>query len=526
MADVNVNSPAGEAPTMAPSIRTDDQILPHIRWVPITKSNCYLNVEKSQSNPIYKIAVDILKHTNFFRVFTASSTIPSIYIQKLWDTITPVNNNQAFTSPSSSDALINFVNELGYPKLVRNLSNVITNDMFQPWRALTTIINLCLMGKTSGFERPRAPVLQILWGVVTRAHIDYAERIWEEFSQSIHTFIDDKRNLAQHTHKKKKATLIVIPSIQFTKLIIYYLQRKHKFHPRPNSPLHSPNEEPVLGYLKFSAKGTKREVFGMPIPGSHIIADIQEASYYHEYLEKVSKHQRYLAHETGSDLDSPVPKPTKLARKPKPMAPKAHPRLSILKPVTSAQPEPKSTLAKTQGKKRKPTTKMSNKPSIAIKTRRGLVTENGLLPPVVIREPEPNKYQPLLEVPGKGKAKVTEEQVAHDLLNLQKPKLISPADQYIFQRHTSTPIGSSKHDESSSLYAKLRLTNNKEETKEDVPGADTGGEVQAGPDPGNAKESQPMPSHMVHAGSDREHIDLDVADVTPLLKILRQDLSR
>nr|GEX03969.1 hypothetical protein [Tanacetum cinerariifolium] len=424
MADVNVNAPAGEAPTMAPPIRTDDQILPHIRWVPIAKSNCYLNVEKSQSNPIYKIAMDILKHTNFFRAFIASSTIPSIYIQQLWDT-----------------------------------------------------------------------------GIVTRAHIDYAERIWEEFSRSIHTFIDDKRNLAQHTHKKKKATLIVIPSIQFTKLIIYHLQMKHKFHPRPDSPLHSPNEEPVLGYLKFSAKGTKRGVFRMPIP--------------------------------GSDSDSPAPKPTKLARKPKSMAPKAYPRPSISKPVTSVQPEPKSTLAKTQGKKRKPTIKMSNKPSIAIKTRRGLVTkkrkpisslrfEDGSVdedvpskePHVMLkREPEPNKYQMLSEVPGKGKAKVTEEQVSHDLLNLQKPKLISPADQYIFQRHTSTPIGSSKHDESSSLYAKLRLTKNKEEIKEDVPGADKGG--QAGPDPGNAKESQPMPSYVVHAGSDREHIDLDVADVLP-----------
>ncbi|GJU04734.1 hypothetical protein Tco_1121164 [Tanacetum coccineum] len=75
---------------------------------------------------------------------------------------------------------------------------VTTNDMFQPWRALATIINLCLTGKTSGFERPRAPVLQILWGIVNRAHIDYAERMWEEFTQSIHTFTEDKRRLAQH----------------------------------------------------------------------------------------------------------------------------------------------------------------------------------------------------------------------------------------------------------------------------------------------------------------------------------------
>ncbi|GKB07840.1 hypothetical protein Tco_0836124 [Tanacetum coccineum] len=81
MADVNVNAPAEQAPAMAPPTCTDDQILPRSRWVPVGKSNRCLDVVKSQSNPIYKIDVDILKHTNFFRSFTASSTIPSIYIQ-------------------------------------------------------------------------------------------------------------------------------------------------------------------------------------------------------------------------------------------------------------------------------------------------------------------------------------------------------------------------------------------------------------------------------------------------------------
>nr|GEU73245.1 hypothetical protein [Tanacetum cinerariifolium] len=312
MADVNVNAHADQAPTMAPPTRTDDQILHHIRWVPIGKSNCYLDVERSQSNPIYKIAVDILKHTNFFRAFTASSTIPTIYIQRFWDTvgydktITPANNNYAFSSPLTPNALINFVNDLGYQKVVRNLSNVVTNDMFQLWRALTTIINLCLTEKTSGYERPRAPVFQIIWGVINRAHIDHAERIWEESTQSIYTFIEDKKNLAQHTHGKKKATLIVILSIRFTKLIIYYLQSKHKFHPRPDSPLHLPNEDPVLGYLKFIAKGTKREVFEMHIPDKLITADIQGEPYYKEYMEKVAKHQRYLA-DSEVESDENVP---------------------------------------------------------------------------------------------------------------------------------------------------------------------------------------------------------------------------
>nr|GEU34507.1 retrovirus-related Pol polyprotein from transposon TNT 1-94 [Tanacetum cinerariifolium] len=401
----------------------------------------------------------------------------------------------------------------------------------------------------------------ILWGIVNRAHFDYAERIWEEFTQFIHTFIKDKRNLAQHIQMKKKATLIVTPSIQFTKVIIYYLQGKHKFHPRPYSPLHFPNEEPVLGYLKFNAKGTKREVFGMPIPGSLITADIQGASYYQEYLAKVAKQQRYMAGEIGSDPDSPAPKPTKTAKKSKPTATKADPRPPVSKPASSKQPEPKPAPAKTQGKKRKLVTDISDKPSSARKSKPSLVTKRqkptsslrlvdesvakdipekepraddeeadvqraleeslksiydvprGPLPLVVIREPESKKHQPLLEVPRKGKEKVTEEQVARDLLTLQTPKKKSPADRCIFQRRTSTHTGSSGHDESSSLYAELGLTDSEDESDEDVPGTDAGIQGQAGPDPGDAVASQPLPSPVVYAGSDLEHMDLDVADV-------------
>ncbi|GKD76923.1 hypothetical protein Tco_1339544, partial [Tanacetum coccineum] len=266
---------AEHAPSMAPPIRTDEQIMPHIRWMPIGKSNCYLNEEKSQPSLIFKIAVDILKQTNFFRAFTASSTIPAIYIQQFWDTICFDSKAGDIKCPPGRQMVLislkthseHSSNHLGYPREVINLSNVTTNDMFQPWRALTTIINLCLTGKTSGFERPRAPVLQILWGVVNRAHIDYAERMWEEFTQSIHNFTKDKRNLAQQAQGKKKVTIILIPSIRFTKLIIFHLQRLHNFHPRPESPLHLPTEEPVL----------------------------------------VAKHQRYLVGKEVSDPDSPAP---------------------------------------------------------------------------------------------------------------------------------------------------------------------------------------------------------------------------
>ncbi|GJU66699.1 hypothetical protein Tco_1252958 [Tanacetum coccineum] len=539
----------------------------------------------------------------FNGAFTASSTIPAIYIQQFWDTIcfdskagsykcqldeqwfdltkdtlrdalqiTPVDNNRAFSPPPTPDTLVEFVNKLGYPKEVIHLSNVTTNDMFQPWRALTTIINLCLTGKTSGFERPRAPVLQILWGVVNRAHIDYAERMWEEFTQSIHTFTEDKRNLAKHTLGKKKATLILIPSIRFTKLIIFHLQRLHNFHPRPESPLHLPTEEPVLGNLKFSAKGTKREVFGMTIPNELINDVIRGSDYYDAYLEKVAKHQRHLAGEEVSDPESPAPKPAKPTKQAKPKATK-QPTVS----KTTAK-KPKPAPAKPQEKKRKPVSESSEAPPLAKRAKAGKVvkkrtvksskqlvdefvdegvpaakpsledteeailqkvleesltdaypTQRGPLPPVVFRETDTGKLQPLPEVPGKGKEKVGEEQAAQVLLHLQTTKKKSPTEQYIFQRHTPVPSEPAGHEESSSLYAELGLSGSDTESDEEMPsvvrsgaqdegqaGPDPGklDEGQAGPNPDDVAESQPLPTPSVLAGPNLEHLDVEITDAS------------
>ncbi|GKA93955.1 hypothetical protein Tco_0815941, partial [Tanacetum coccineum] len=491
MADVNVNAPAEQALAMAPPTHTDEHILPRSRWAPFWDTVRYDKTTGSYSSQLDEQWFDLTKDT-------LSDAFQ----------ITPVDNNNAFSSPPTPDVLIKFVNDLGYPKVVRTLSDA---------------------------------------GVVKRAHIDYAERMWEEFTQSIHTFIEDKKNLAQHTQGKKKSTLIVIPSVRFTKLIIHHLQSKHKFHPRPGSPLHLPNEESVLGYLKFSAKGTKREVFGMPILNNLITADIQGEQYYNAYLEKVAKHQRYLAGEEVSNPDSPAPKPAKAtkpkATKPsKPLAPKAAPitkPAAAKAPKTTASRPPKPTpettepSKKDQSKKRKLVKESSEAPSPAKRPKAGKVIKKqtqksslrlvdefadegvpvneprfsdeeahlqkaveeslkdvhaahqGPLLPVVIREPKSGKFQPLPET----------------------PKKKSPADQYVFQRRSSAPTEPSGHDESSSLYAELD-----EGHAGPNPGIQDEGQV--GSNPGDAAVSQPQPSHVVHAGPNLKHMDVEVTDTS------------
>nr|GEX62391.1 hypothetical protein [Tanacetum cinerariifolium] len=273
-----------------------------------------------------------------------------------------------------------------------------------------------------------------------------------------------------------------------------------------------------------------------------------------EYLEKVAKHQRYLTGKEGSDPDSPTPKLSKATKKSKPSAPKADLRPPVIKPASSQQPKPKHAPAKSQEKKRKLVTKTSDKPSPTKRSKSGLVTKRrkltsslrsvdesvdegilekeprfnneeadiqraveeslksvhdaprGPLPPMVIKEPDFGKFQPLPEVQGKGKEKVSDKQVARDLLTLQTPKKVSPIEQYIFQRRTPASTKPSVHAESPSIYVELGLTDSDSESNEE-----------ARSDPGDDAEPQPQSSHVVHAGLNLKHMDLEATDVSTQL---------
>nr|GFB09772.1 hypothetical protein [Tanacetum cinerariifolium] len=169
---------------------------------------------------------------------------------------------------------------------------------------------------------------------------------------------------------------------------------------------------------------------------------------------------------------------------------------SVSNPATSAQPAPTSAPAKPQEKKRKQATETSNKPPKAKKSKYGWVSAEdtdlqkaskesmktayalprGPLPPVVIREPE----------------------------------------------RVSEPTGSSGHDESP--YALLGQSDSEEESEKAGSNPDETSKGQAGPDPGDAgAKVQSIPSPVVHARSDREHMDLDVVDVSPQPSTKRLD---
>ncbi|GJZ21123.1 hypothetical protein Tco_0558162 [Tanacetum coccineum] len=246
-------------------------------------------------------------------------------------------------SPSSGDAIMDFVNELGYIEKIHFVSRMAVNNLYQPWRAILSMINQCLTGKTSS------------------TNVDYAELMWEEFVQAIQTFLTNK-NLGSPTKKGRKDKHHVIPYCRFTKLIICHLGRKHNLHQRSESSLHLAEEDLRLGNLKFIPKGEDDEVFGMPIPNELITNSIRNAPYYNAYLEMVAKHDQKIAAEKGgkkkhvtakqlkpkpvkekSSKATPAPKPKVTQVKPAKPSPMKHSKMdepTQPKPEPETEPEP------------------------------------------------------------------------------------------------------------------------------------------------------------------------------------------
>nr|GEU61429.1 hypothetical protein [Tanacetum cinerariifolium] len=150
-------------------------------------------------------------------------------------------------------------------------------------------------------------------------------------------------------------------------------------------------------------------------------------------------------------------------------------------------------------------------------------THRGLLLPVVFRESDSGRRQPLLEVQGKGKEKVIEEQVAHTLLDLNTPKKKSTTDQYILQirtPETTNRIGPSiHHEDEKATRADVEtdtqeLLTHTEKSGEEVSnivvlGTESGGQdkKQGGPDPGDSADSRPLPSQEILTGSSLDTMD-------------------
>nr|GEU37461.1 hypothetical protein [Tanacetum cinerariifolium] len=70
--------------------------------------------------------------------------------------------------------ILTFIRFLRHSAVIRTLTDVNINKLYQPWRSFAVIINKCLPEKSSGYDSLRLFQAQILWGLYHKRNVDYA----------------------------------------------------------------------------------------------------------------------------------------------------------------------------------------------------------------------------------------------------------------------------------------------------------------------------------------------------------------
>ncbi|GKD58617.1 hypothetical protein Tco_1296126, partial [Tanacetum coccineum] len=195
----------------------------------------------------------------------------------------PLVANKPYTKPPTKKQILAFIKTLGYDEdpnaQMTSVSTFVATKLYQPWRSILSVLNRSLIGKDTSWDTARLPVLQILYGIVYSANLDYASLIWDEFEwQAV-----DK------TSRPTKMSKLIYT--RFTKLIIDHFLSCNKSIPRrSDAEMHSEGQDSPLTKMINKVEGKFK--FGMEIPDTMITDAIKQSAGYKYYKHKKDESEK------------------------------------------------------------------------------------------------------------------------------------------------------------------------------------------------------------------------------------------
>ncbi|GJZ49694.1 hypothetical protein Tco_0603884 [Tanacetum coccineum] len=189
----------------AQQAKLDLELVPKEKRLEIRKCNGRLNPGKNQREPTFQVVLDALALTPCYSTFLTTADVPEVYIHQFWDSIhkhdtsyrfrmdrkkkfylnletfrdifqiCPRLHGQDFDELPTDEVIVSFFKELGHTGEIKSITDVVVDQMHQPWRTFATIINRSLSGKTTGLDKLRFSRAQILWGMYYKKNVDYVE---------------------------------------------------------------------------------------------------------------------------------------------------------------------------------------------------------------------------------------------------------------------------------------------------------------------------------------------------------------
>ncbi|GJZ59794.1 hypothetical protein Tco_0615610 [Tanacetum coccineum] len=120
---------------------------------------------------------------------------------------------------------------------------MVVTRLHQPWRAILSVLNKCLTEKDSSWDTVILPILQILWGIVHCANLDFTSLIWDEF---------EWQTVERSSRPSKMSKLLYT---RFTKLILDYLHSLNKMESKKAKIIDKLKEQHVSPIKSGRGKG-------------------------------------------------------------------------------------------------------------------------------------------------------------------------------------------------------------------------------------------------------------------------------
>ncbi|GJX77861.1 hypothetical protein Tco_0324672 [Tanacetum coccineum] len=327
--------------------KLDLELVPKEKRLDIGKCNGRLNPGKIQREPTFQVVLDALALTLCYSTFLITADVPEVYMHQFWDSvckhdtfyrfkmdkrkrfklnlevfrdifkILPRVQGQDFDALPTDEEIMSFLRDLGHTGEIYSLNDVVIDQMHQPWRTFSALINRSLYGKTTGLNKLRLSKAQIFWGVYHQKNVDHVELLWEEFIYQI----DNKAY--------KKQVKMYYP--RFSKVTVHYLLTQDKtLSWRNKIRMHTSRDDYLINTLRFVSTKEETQIYGAILPDSLTSPEMKETKAYKTYL--------------GFASGATPPKKARKFKKP------ASPKLTTV-PVSTEEPTRKSKRVKRPAKK-------------------------------------------------------------------------------------------------------------------------------------------------------------------------------
>ncbi|GJX57647.1 hypothetical protein Tco_0287544 [Tanacetum coccineum] len=209
----------------------------------IGKCSMRINPGMKPKEPTYQVVLDALALTSCYPAFLVTAEVPVIYMHQFWATITKHKSSYQFKINNKKFSV--------NAKVFRDILNIY--HLHQPWRTFASIINKCLCGKVSGFDKIRLSRVQILYGMYYKKNLDFVALIWEDLAYQIDNM------------DSKKQDKMFYPI--FTKIIIHHFLDKDKsILMRNRTFMHTTRDNSLLGTMRFVSRHADTQVYGAILP--------------------------------------------------------------------------------------------------------------------------------------------------------------------------------------------------------------------------------------------------------------------